>query len=83
MDVHAKTVNILPLAKQSMRENSFLVCSVCDEIVSSYAQCVSWENHLKFGTKLVLSNFCLQCPNLKLANIFLEKFSFCGFAEVR
>jgi hypothetical protein len=22
-----------------MRENSFLVCSVCDEIVSSYAQC--------------------------------------------
>jgi hypothetical protein len=23
----------------SMRENSFLVCSVCDEIVSSYAQC--------------------------------------------
>ncbi len=33
MDVHVKTVHILPL------DEHFLICSVCDEIVSSYAQC--------------------------------------------
>ncbi len=36
-----------------MRENSFLVCSVCDEIVSSYAQCAikSFRNFRKITQK--------------------------------
>ncbi len=46
--VHVKTVNIFPLAEftrkflqqmLSVQWNCFLVCSVCNEIVSSYAQC--------------------------------------------
>jgi len=39
MDLHVKTVLFTFYRWLSMRENSFLVCSVSDEIVSSYAQC--------------------------------------------
>jgi hypothetical protein len=49
IDVHVKTVHILPLAEReharklvprmlSVRWNRFLVCSLCDKIVSMYAQ---------------------------------------------
>jgi hypothetical protein len=47
MDVHVKTVNILPLAEHaqkfvqprlSVRLNHFLVCAVCAKIISKDAQ---------------------------------------------
>ncbi len=47
IDVQVKTVNIFLLAKHtqkfvrrmlSVRRNRFLVCSVCDKIISLYAQ---------------------------------------------
>ncbi len=47
INLHVKTVHILPLAEHmwkfiprmlSVRWNRFLVCSVCDKIVSAYAQ---------------------------------------------
>ncbi len=47
INLHVKTVYILPLAEHarkvvprmlSVRCNRFLVCSVCDKIVSAYAQ---------------------------------------------
>ncbi len=49
MDVHVKTVNTF-YRWLSMRENSFLVCSVCNEIVSTYAQhahAILFENYSK------------------------------------
>ncbi len=65
MDVHVKTVHILPLAEHarkfvpcvlSVRWNCFLVCSVCNKIVSTYAQyvhcaCYNFQKLLK-NTKL-------------------------------
>ncbi len=59
MDLHVKTVHILPLAEHapklvpcmlSVRWNRFLVCSVCNKIISVYAQDVQaiiFENYLK------------------------------------
>ncbi len=47
MYLHVKTVHILPLAEharkfiprmRSVRWNCFLICSVCDKIISAYAQ---------------------------------------------
>jgi hypothetical protein len=61
MYLHVKTVHILPLAKHarkfvpcmlSVRWNCFLVCLVCDKIVSAYAQhahcaCYNFQKLLK------------------------------------
>ena len=59
MDLHVKTVQILPLAEHawkfvprmlSVRWNRFLVCSVWDKIVSTYAQhahAIIFENYSK------------------------------------
>ncbi len=56
INLHVKTVHILPLAEHalkfvprmlSVRWNRFLVCSVCDKIVSAYAQhahAINFEN---------------------------------------
>ncbi len=67
MDLHVKTVQILPLAEHarkfvphmlSVRWNSFLVCSVCDKIVSVYAQhaqAIIFENYSKSRIKMQIS----------------------------
>ncbi len=59
MDLHVKTVHILPLAEQAQKFvprmlsvwwNCFLVCSVCDKIVSEYAQhayAIIFKNYFK------------------------------------
>ncbi len=64
MDLHVKTVHILSLAEHarkfvprmlSVRWNRFLVCSVCDKIVSAYAQhvhAIIFENFSKIPNKM-------------------------------
>ncbi len=59
MELHVKTAQILLLAEHarkfvlrmlSVRWNCFLICSVCDKIVSVYAQhahAIIFENYLK------------------------------------
>ncbi len=61
------SIHILPLAEHarkfvprmpSVRWNIFLACSVCDKIVSAYAQCahaVIFENPLKIQNKMQIS----------------------------
>ncbi len=65
INIHVKTVNIFPLAEHtrkfvrrmlSVRWNRFLVCSVCDKIVSTYAQPWACYNFLK-----LLKNTKLKC----------------------
>ncbi len=67
MDLHVKTVHILPLAEiarkfvprmLSVRWNRFLVCSECDKIVSAYAQhahAIIFENYSKSQIKMQIS----------------------------
>jgi hypothetical protein len=67
MDLHVKTVHILPLADHaqkfvprmlSMRWNRFLLRSVCDKIVSAYAKhahAIIFENYKKSQIKMQIS----------------------------
>jgi hypothetical protein len=59
MDLNVKTVHILPVAEHarkfvprmlSVQLNRFFVCSVCDKIISAYAQhahAIIFENYSK------------------------------------
>ncbi len=59
MDLHVKSVNTLPLAEHArkffqrrfiVRQNCFLLCSVCDKIISTYAQhrhAITFKNYSK------------------------------------
>jgi hypothetical protein len=60
MDVHVKTVNILPLAKDARKG----VDSVCDEIVSSYAQSAikSFSTYAQHAHSIIFDNY-LTIPN--------------------
>ena len=71
--VHVKTVNIFPLAEHtlkfvrsmlSVRWNGFLVCSVCDKIVSAYAQ----HTHAKFSKIFQKSHIKMQISTIKNPN---------------
>ncbi len=71
MDVHVKTLHILPLAEHalkfvprmlSLRWNRFLVCSVCDKIVSTYAQ----HTHAIIFEKLLKNRYQIKMQILTL-----------------
>ncbi len=77
MDVHVKIVHILPLAEHAwkfvprmltVRWNRFLICSVCDKIVSTYAACAcyNFRKLLKY-TKLKFK-FLLQILTINNRN---------------
>jgi hypothetical protein len=64
INLHVKTVHILPMAEHA--RNSFLVCSVCDEIVSSYAQCAIKSFPRMLSMRMLLFSKITQKSQIKM-----------------
>ncbi len=82
MDLHVKTVHILPLAEHarkfvprmlSVRWKRFLVCSVCDKIVSTYAQHAHaiWLSRSPLYCTLYYQENCLLFCNMYIGLVMI------------